>query len=480
MPNVRLSVRRVSLLFAPALLLAQAPLAAQDAVIGETLRDLERYEGDLNRLEAQGIYHGPQLVEPLSRMADRYMELDRFIEAHATLDRAQQIVRIEEGLYTKTQLPFLHRKIENHINSGNWREARKLQDHTIWFYLNKYSWPDQNMMRGMLELSQMHMRGITEDGEENQGYHYLRAALSSRVALAVADNIWPRLEQRKAELIYEQLRIMYLQASAIDKGGSTGQTLLTRGGREISSNGYAMERVLPPERALNQLRVGGMRYIEQMRQIYAGEEEKDLSEALAMVKLYQADWRLLFDRKQQALEAYRQAHQMLLAAGVPHEQVDELFASPSLIPEARFHDSVAKALAAREREPADAPEAFEDGVPVKIFYAQDPLQPLESPSLSARALGLHEANDWQVVALFSFDLPAAEAIETRPGWRRRNALGVAQNLQLIELDEYPVYRETEPLVRNLGRLRFRPGLTEGEPHAASGIISYLAAAEPIP
>ena len=474
--------RRHPLLLAPVLTLACLPLSAQDADIGEILRELALYEDDLHRFEARGVYHSPQLVEPLSRMAERYMDLNRFAEANATLDRARQIVRIEEGLYTKTQLPFLHRKIENHINAGNWREARKLQDHTIWFYLKKYAWPDQNMMRGMLELSQMHMRGITEDQEENQGYHYLRAALSSRVALAVADNIWPRLEQRKAGLIYEQLRIMYLQASAIDKGGSAGQILRTRGGQQIASNGYAVERILPPERALNQLWVSGMRHIEQMRQIYAGEKDQELSEALGMVKLYQADWRLLFDRKQQALEAYREAHEMLLRAGVPHDRLDRLFAKPTLIPEPRFHDSVEKVLVARERAPVDAPAAFGEGVPVKIFFDlnQDLSQPLPGNSLSAERLGLHASNEWQIVALFSFDMPAAEAIETRPGWRRRNALGVAQNLRLIELEEYPVYQEIEPLIRSLSRLRFRPGLTDGEPHAAAGVISYLAAADPAP
>ncbi|MCY4296508.1 MAG: hypothetical protein OXE54_05970 [Gammaproteobacteria bacterium] len=484
---------RLPLSLAPALLLGWVPLAAQDpgmdsAEVGRALEELALYQADLHRFEADGVYHGPQLVEPLSRIADRYMDLNRFAEANATLDRAQQIVRIEEGLFTKSQLPFLHRKIENHVNSGNWREARKLQDHIIWFYLNKYSWPDQNMMRGMLELSQLHLRGITEDDEENRGYHYLRAAYSSRIALRVADNIWPRHEQRKAGLIYEQLRIMYLQASAINKGGSTGQSLRTSESRPLSSNGYLAERVVPPESAVEQLRIGGQRYLGRIERIYAGEDKSENAEALAMVRLYDADWRLLFDQKRQALEAYREAHEMLLGAGVPRDRVDELFATPALIPMPQFHDSVEKALAARERAPIDAPAAFGEGIPVKIFFDRErsgppppdgapPALPARSLGLPAETLGLNEGDDWQVVALFSFHLPAAEDIETRAGWRRRNALGVAQDLQLIELEDYPVYREPEPLIRNLSRLRFRPGLTAGEPHAATGVISYLAAAE---
>ncbi len=464
-------------MLAPLLACAWTPLAAQDDAVAETLRGLELYEADLRRFEAAGVYHGPQLVEPLSRIADSYMALDRFAEANATLDRAQQIVRIEEGLFTRNQLPFLHKRIENFINAGDWREARKLQDHLIWFYLNKYTWPDQAMMRGLMDLSYQHMRGIVEDGMDNQGYHYLRAAFSSRVALVVAERIWPRLEQRKAGLIYEQLRIMYLQASAISKGGAVGQSLRTVADNyPIPGNSYVAERVMSPERALNMLRSNGVNLLEHLRRIYAGEEEREISEALAMVKLYQADWYLLFDRKLRALQYYREAWDMLLRSGAREEDVRRLFAKPSLIPEPAFHDSVEKALAARAGAPADAPAAFEKGVPVKIFFDEE--RPRADEPFPAARLGLTESGRWRAVALFSFHLPGVEDIETRRGWRRENALGVAQDLQLVQVEDFPADLEIEPLKRNLGRLRFRPALSGGEPQAAVGMISYLAAAEP--
>lgn len=469
--------RRLRIFLASTMVLAWLPLAAQDDPLEETLQELELYQADLHRYEADGIYHDPQLIEPLSRIADRYMELSRFAEANATLDRAQQIVRIQEGLYTKSQLPILHKRIENFINAGDWREARKLQDHIIWFYRQKYTWPDQNMMRGLMDLTYQHMRGITEDEVENQGYHYLRASYSSRIALAVAEGVWPRQERRKAALIHEQMRIIYLHASAISKGGTVSQSLRTSvSNYPIPRTAYAPESVMSPERALNMLRSNGVNFLERLRQIYTTEEEGEVSEALAMVRLYQADWYLLFDRKIRALQSYREAWEMLLQSGVREDDVRRLFAKPVLIPEPAFHDSVEQALAARSRAPVDAPAAFQEGVPVKIFFDED--RPLASEPFSAEKLGLMESDSWQVVALFSFNLPAAEDVETRQGWRRENSLGVAQNLQLMQFEDFPVYREVEPLIQNLGRLRLRPALIEGEPEAAEGVISYLAAADP--
>ena len=465
-------------LLLPLMVCSGAPLAAQeDAAVQEALRELALYESDLHRLEADGVHHEPRLVEPLSRMADRYMALNRFAEAHAALDRAQQIVRIDEGLYTENQLPFLHKKIQNFINSGNWREARELQDHTIWFYLNKYSRPDQEMIRGLMDLSHAHMRGITGDSAENQGFHYLRAAFGSRIALVVADRVWPRHERRKAGLIYEHMRIMYSQASAISKGGAVGQRLRTTGGdNPIAGNAYAAERVMSPDRALDILRGNGVDFLERMRRIYSGEEEREASEALAMVKLYQADWHLLFDRRLRALRDYREAWEMLARADVPREDMRRLFARPALLPAPAFHDSVAKALAARAEAPKDAPAAFEEGVPVKIFFNGE--KPLAAGTFSADNPGLMESGDWRVMTLFSFDLPEAANIETRQGWRRQNALGVAQNLQLIEVEGFPVNGDVEQLMRDVGRLRFRPALDEGEARAATGVIGYLAAVDP--
>ena len=46
-----------------------------------------------------------RLIEPLEQLADALMQLNQFDEAHTMLDRALQIVRIEDGLYTENSTP---------------------------------------------------------------------------------------------------------------------------------------------------------------------------------------------------------------------------------------------------------------------------------------------------------------------------------------------------------------------------------------
>ena len=86
--------------------------------------ELEFYRNNLYALEKANGYTGLQLVETLEEIADRLMALDEHAEAYAVLDRAQQIIRINEGLYAVSQYRFLHKKIETLVNDGDWRNGR--------------------------------------------------------------------------------------------------------------------------------------------------------------------------------------------------------------------------------------------------------------------------------------------------------------------------------------------------------------------
>jgi tetratricopeptide (TPR) repeat protein len=78
-----------------------------------------------------------RLIEPLEQLADALMQLNQFDEAHTMLDRAMQIVRVEDGLYTEIQRPLLEKKIENFANRGDWDSARENMEHLLWLYINK-------------------------------------------------------------------------------------------------------------------------------------------------------------------------------------------------------------------------------------------------------------------------------------------------------------------------------------------------------
>ena len=427
--------------------------------------ELEFYRNNLYALEKANGYTGLQLVETLEEIADRLMALDEHAEAYAVLDRAQQIIRINEGLYAVSQYRFLHKKIETLVNDGDWRNGRKLQDHLFWLYTRKNPNPEENTVAGLLKASDMHLRGAVEDDAEYQSYHYYNAAIHSRIALAVAEAIWHPHDPRHGQIIYTQLKHNYLQALAIQRGGSTGRALRSAGN-------FDEYLVLDRDVARSIHRGNGYLYLEKLRQLYLDRETLDL-EAAAMATLYRADWQVLFQQRELAVLSYADAYAELLEAGVPAQLVDELFVEPSVIPEPEFYPTVAAALASRKQRALSTLVPAHDGL-IRVSF--DDWSELTSPT-GENGSSLTGAFAGPGVALFSFSLAGVEEF-TRGRWQRQrhSTLGVAHNLKLIEA-ETATDVQPDTLIEKLNWLRFRPKLVGGIPTAVTGFIGYLAISE---
>ena len=446
---------RLRFLILPFLLVAWTSGGFAQPSATEVNRELAFYRDNLNALETANGGTSPQLVETLEEIADRLMTLAEHAEAHAVLDRAQQIIRINEGLYSVSQYRFLQKKIENFANAGDWRKGRKLQDHLFWLYTRKNPSPDENTVADLLKASDMHLRGVVEDGVEFQGYHYRNAAIHSRAALVVAQAIWHPHDPRNGQVIYEQLKHAHLQALEIQKGGNAAMALRSAYGRDLILDRNVV-------RGLH--RGNGYLYLGKLRQLYLDLETPDL-EAAAMATLYRADWQVLFQQQELAVMSYAE----LLEAGVPEQLVDELFVEPSLIPATEFYPTVATALERRKQKAQYTLAPVHDG-PIWLSFDE---MPELTPPTGENDNRLTSAFPGSGAALFSFSLVGVEGI-TRGRWPRRQltTLGMAQNLQLIAAETATdVSRDT--LIEKFNWLRFRPKLVAGIPVAVTGVISYL-------
>ncbi len=452
---------KLRFLILPLLLVAWASDGLTQPTSAELNREIAFYRDNLYSLEAANGRTSLQLVETLEEIADRLMALYEHAEAHATLDRAQQIIRVNEGLYSTSQFRILHKKIENLVNTGDWRNGRKLQDHLFWLYVNKNPNPDENTVADLLKASDMHLRGVVEDAAMFQFHHYRRAANHSRVALMVAQSIWPPHDPRIGQAIYEQLKHSYLQALAVRRGDNAALAL--------RSAGYGRDLVLDRDVVRSIHRGNGYFYLEKLRRLYLDHETPDL-EAAAMATLYRADWQVLFQQRDLAVRSYTDAYTELLQAGVAKQLVDELFGEPSLIPETEFYSTVAAALE-RQKQKVQSTLSLMNDESIRLSF-DEWSEPTSLISESGNSLS--GVITGPGITHFSFSLSGFEEI-TWGSWplRKRSTLGVAHHLQLIEAATATEMLQ-ESLIEQLSWLRFRPRLVEGMPAAATGVISYLA------
>ena len=412
---------------------------------------------ELRKLEKSLGYSDYSLVEPLSELANLQTNIGSYAEANRSIDRAIQLIRRSGGLYTRDQLPYLRQKIENLATSGDWGNTREQMEHINWFYLSKSAVTDMSLVDGLQHLSAMHLRGINEDFEVYQSYHFRRAMDLQWSALRVARINYGEKDERLIPIIYNLIKQYHLQRMAVEGGGSLGYQLRqyypgsewVRGRAETKDYFYYM----------------GRRLLSQIASIYAQSGEPIL-ERLAMTGLYTADWQTLFGRHEEALRTYNESYEQL--ESLYPERTLILFQQPKLIPLDKFYESVGSALLAENytEENLLVPDSkyqlsFEEwGNKFPHARRPDVLKP-SNKSQADRAL-------------FLFSLTGVDDIEDWVKTRKAQDFDRAIDAVLTGPKGFSE-KEEEILERRVQRLRFRPKLIEGLPQNAEILLEYRVA-----
>lgn len=419
----------------------------------------------VSRLQDEVSSLDMSLVEPLNSLADQQIGLEQFEQAYRTLDRAMQIIRINLGLFTQAQHPLLHKKIDTLVSQGNWDDARSQLDHLVYLYTKKQEFATVELLEGFRKLSDTHLRGISDDSYEYQGFHFSRVSAGNRVALAIGEALWGEDDPRLVPLIYRVLSHFHLEYVAINNGGRTGTEIRTvvRGSNWVREVAEMRQYYLSV----------GTSLIGQVKAIYSSEQQFD-QEAIAMTELYLADWLSLFNQHEEALSAYNKAYEKLLAANVNAQELDRFFSTPRLLPEPAFFPSLSLALEAQG--PVVTAESLDIGLDseadASLFFAEwSPGFPyVQQPySLGGPTVSSNE------LTIFSFNIGGFPDISRLLKGRRPLGFGAVENVTaLTNLPEDA--DQQRRLLDRVSSLRFRPKLVGGVPHEIDATLIYALAA----
>lgn len=416
---------------------------------------------DLQSLEVEVSNTDPRLAEPLFQLAREFRDSGRYADAHAALDRGQQIIRMNEGLYTQAQIPYIQEKIDNYADWQQWGDARTLQDHLLWLHRSKTRYITADLIADFMKLSRLHLRGISEDSLEFQAFHFRRASAANWLALAAGERLWGSLDTKLVPILYELVKQHHLQAEAIAMGGRTSYEL-----RQIVP-GADLVRDRSVMRAM--FYQTGRRLLSQIREIYAEATPVNL-EAVAMANLYLADWDVVFDNPRPALRSYEVAYRNLALADVDQLQRERFFASPSLLPEKAFYASLQEAEQARVPDIAGEISHL-DNAQASLYFAE------WSPSFPhVRApYQQHGSQLDSNFALFSFNLSGVTEMSR---WLNRDSVqtfGELLDVTLLKPDVPASSGMEEEFRRRLERLHFRPRLENGLPIETEATLLYQPA-----
>ncbi len=443
-----------------------APLFAQSADTAATmLQELESSRALLNSVESHTNHHDMSLSEPLMQVGDQLMALGRYDEAHEMFDRALQIVRINQGLYSRAQIPYQQKKIENLMRWNNWEAARTNMQHLFWLYRTRSPAIDELLIDDVMQLSELHLRGVAEDSEEYQYYHLQRAGSSLRMAEIIGDRIFAENDPSMVPVLYSQVKHFHLLAAAVQSGGRMAYDLR----QQIPTwSDWKHEK----QSALRFYYFSGRRLLKRIETIYEQAQPAN-PEAVAMAQLYLADWQVLFGRTTEALKNYQDAYTKLASVEVDQALMGNFFSQPSLVPEPEFYPSLSVALEARsETMPATPGLAFAPTAETLFFNEWSPSFPAVRPPTKSYA----DRQLDSTFALFSFSLAGVTDLARFLNGREEDEFAFVTDAKIVQ-PEVKSDDQRKYLLTRLESLRFRPRLQDGVPQESATTLMYQLAGD---
>jgi hypothetical protein len=287
----------------------------------------------LARLEAEEIGGGPYadgLAEPLTDIARSLHAAGDLESARGFYRRALHIVRINDGLYSRRQVPLLRALLQTYRQVGDFEALDERYDYLFRLFGAGQPPHTEVRLRATLEYLRWQREALRRNLDEKGDRRLLRLYELNRDLLESLDSQRPEDYQAYRAATLSQLRNLYLVMDRVEPRTSeqglvyydpfpeTGPDSLN----EMDITRTRLEAI--HRRGLS----AGEDLLESLRAHAATEGE--LAEAL--VALERADWYQWNNAYNRAREQYAEAEQLLLRAG-EERLLSELLGEPRELPD---------------------------------------------------------------------------------------------------------------------------------------------------
>lgn len=431
-----------SLIVAPACLLALSAYA--DGALSKGSSDSAREHGTpamtvlesrIKQLEADMGPYAADIAELAGELGLMRMKDGASADAREAFRRAMHIERINGGLYSPRQLPFLDLVIESSVAARDWEQVDRDFQYFEWLTHRIYGERDVALNDALERIIHWHLAAIHLDAEATKGYHLLRLLEVGERKLELAEKLHVSGHPALLEQLYELALHHYYVAVAVQRGGPAGEFLISELGDPIV---YRRSPMQAQEEIVIESYRKGRRLLD--RVFDAARDTPGLPREAAGVGLtYLADWELLFNHQRRAEKIYAEAFNTLVAADIPIDEVRLFFSGPAVLPDQDF------------RLTLTPPENL------RLLPAEDPVAPRTTIRFIpwARELpGVHFP-----AAIVSEAIPAVADRYVVAQFRVKEN-GWAENIRIIE--SHPDDRVLTREARNaIWSAQFRPRLEDG-------------------
>jgi len=282
------------------------------------------YENAIEELEsAEGVY-SDKLAQELANLADIYQKQEKHDLAITTFNRSLHLNRINDGLYSKAQLPILDKIIISLKKQKKWKQVHEKYNYLYWLNNRNFSEQDEDMLQVLVKLANWNLTSYAMSYSQSPAQDLYNAHYLYKKALSISETVYGQFDKRNIYILNNKMIINYffatfdisqINSNLIDNTEYTTTTNYQNQIISLKRTSFTNGR----DTILNEI------------DILENQQEPDYF-TISNVKLKLADWYLLFEKRQSAMRLYNEAYQFATLNDDQNTFSDDLFQKPIALP----------------------------------------------------------------------------------------------------------------------------------------------------
>jgi tetratricopeptide (TPR) repeat protein len=269
----------------------------------------DRYQQQVESLELQGGPYDQALAEPLAGLGRHYRRQGDLQQAQVVYRRALHIVRINDGLYSKRQIPILRELLDAYREAGELETLDDRYDYYFRLYGNGRPPYTEVRLRASLEYLRWQREALRLE-LDGKGQRRLLALYELNDTLLEEVALQPPVGfARYRDLVYSQLRNLYLLQDRVAPPVEITGVSSATASPSFGAGNQSLE-----QRQLELIQRGGLSRGTALLQQLALHAAVGATE-LAHVYLELADWQQWNGSEHLAEESYAEVVRILREAG---------------------------------------------------------------------------------------------------------------------------------------------------------------------
>jgi len=257
----------------------------------------------------------PVCAQPLDNFAaagaESRLELGRLALEQGELENAQrllreavQLLKIDKGLRTQTQLEPLRRLMWAEMRAAQWSELETSLEHFYWLLGQIQDSTLSSQLDIIRDLRQLNLEAAAHPNNPAPAKHFSGAQRLNWQALNFIEATVGEDSPRLVPWLYDGLLLQHLENRLLDKRGLSNYQYKTDGREIVSGWSLSSNEISRASLAI------GMDLLDRIETVCltAADSQQDSAQITASVALYRGDWASLNDRAEEAAGFYAQAY----------------------------------------------------------------------------------------------------------------------------------------------------------------------------